>query len=896
MPETVRKIFHVITAVLIAAFFMPCNLHAQSARRLERRADAAFTANDFYTAAKLYSAILYDSPLAALAPSVLYPFQTFNRGHVGKIRKSRRNEAIYKLAESYRLYNHFKEAQVQYEQFLSLQDARFPLAGLGYGLSLIANNEPQKAITALNSFLRNYKTKDGYSEKARQGVASANFIIASRSQQPASVISKLAATVSADGSDFALEKINDSIFWFTTSRHELDKKNEKIYPVRLYAGNLNSNTTAKITALAGDLNMATPSLSGNGLTVYFTGWKENSKIATPVYTIFSMSRNALDSPWKTPVALPAPVNISGFHSKQPFISRDGKYLLFSSNQPGGLGQYDIWIVAMQGNTPLGKPFNPGEAVNTSADEVTPFYNPDSARLYFSSNGRVGMGGFDIYQSAGNPLHNQWTAAANLGAPLNSVRDDQYYRTEIASATAYLSSDRASSCCLEIFKAVNVKYIDTVKKDTSLRSLSIAQKKLPVISPSETDEERTNKRLLDSLNAITIERHYVHYDFASARIRKQDHAPLDNVIRQLKENSALNIIVASFTDCIGTLSRNILWARRRSESIREYLVKNGIDPSRINIDFFGKKHFILPCREGRSYNRQEQVANRRSDLILTKEQKPKWRPAGNELDIDQSELGPLYRSVNTNFDQRSLIANSGLEKKSAGSKNGEPATNKPFSQPVRNIPGNYNDGKATLRNSRLDNVATTGRSAYSRTAQDKKQDETKTVVAMEKAKTQPREMAIELSKMTGADTRMYKLPVNTVLDFTPRVKTRVVTEMTKRIPRNPLVIYTTSDSVRIELYDNGVFDFDTVSVIYNKQLVSYKQLLQTNKPISFFVKLSTNPANNEMILFAENLGLTPPNSALMVITDGENKRTEVNVTSDLEHNTVIYFIKVKKEKQ
>jgi hypothetical protein len=79
-------------------------------------------------------------------------------------------------------------------------------------------------------------------------------------------------------------------------------------------------------------------------------------------------------------------------------------------------------------------------------------------------------------------------------------------------------------------------------------------------------------------------------------------------------------------------------------------------------------------------------------------------------------------------------------------------------------------------------------------------------------------------------------------------------------------------------------------------VSYKQVLQTNKPITFYVKLHTNPANNEMILFAENMGLTPPNSALMVITDGDNKRTEVNVTSDLEHNTVIYFIKVKKEKQ
>jgi hypothetical protein len=96
-----------------------------------------------------------------------------------------------------------------------------------------------------------------------------------------------------------------------------------------------------------------------------------------------------------------------------------------------------------------------------------------------------------------------------------------------------------------------------------------------------------------------------------------------------------------------------------------------------------------------------------------------------------------------------------------------------------------------------------------------------------------------------------------------------------------------------LYDNGVFDNDSVSVIYNKQLTVYKQMLLTNKPIRFYVKLDPDQARNEMIFFAENLGITPPNSALMIITDGDNKRTEVNVTSDLHNNAVIYFIKVKK---
>jgi len=133
-----------------------------------------------------------------------------------------------------------------------------------------------------------------------------------------------------------------------------------------------------------------------------------------------------------------------------------------------------------------------------------------------------------------------------------------------------------------------------------------------------------------------------------------------------------------------------------------------------------------------------------------------------------------------------------------------------------------------------------------------------------------------------------------LDFTPRVKKpSMIEQMTSRTPKRSFEVLTTSDSVKVELYDNGVFDNDSVSVIYNKELVIYKQILQTNKPITFYVKLSADIRRNEMIFFAENLGLTPPNSALMIITDGERKRTEINVTSDLEHNSVIYFIKVKK---
>jgi archaellum component FlaF (FlaF/FlaG flagellin family) len=94
-----------------------------------------------------------------------------------------------------------------------------------------------------------------------------------------------------------------------------------------------------------------------------------------------------------------------------------------------------------------------------------------------------------------------------------------------------------------------------------------------------------------------------------------------------------------------------------------------------------------------------------------------------------------------------------------------------------------------------------------------------------------------------------------------------------------------DSVRIDLYDNGDFDHDTISVFYNGQLVQHQQLLETRKPISFKVYVDSLSANNDLVMYAENLGTIPPNSALMVITDKDH-RYEINLTSNYQKNAAV----------
>ena len=101
----------------------------------------------------------------------------------------------------------------------------------------------------------------------------------------------------------------------------------------------------------------------------------------------------------------------------------------------------------------------------------------------------------------------------------------------------------------------------------------------------------------------------------------------------------------------------------------------------------------------------------------------------------------------------------------------------------------------------------------------------------------------------------------------------------------------SDSIRVEVYDNGEIDGEIISVFYNQQLILNSQKL-THRSIRINLVLDPAKSSNEISMFAENLGLIPPNTALMVITDGKNK-FEVPVSSSLERNATI-SIKRKKE--
>ena len=125
--------------------------------------------------------------------------------------------------------------------------------------------------------------------------------------------------------------------------------------------------------------------------------------------------------------------------------------------------------------------------------------------------------------------------------------------------------------------------------------------------------------------------------------------------------------------------------------------------------------------------------------------------------------------------------------------------------------------------------------------------------------------------------------------------KAISELLPFEKRNNTLIKTIevdNESVRVDLYDNGEVDGDSISLYYNRKLLlSHKRL--SEQAITLMIPVPQNNEVNELVMYAENLGTIPPNTALMVVTDGK-KRYEVRITSDLQKSGAIRFVHKKPE--
>jgi outer membrane protein OmpA-like peptidoglycan-associated protein len=191
------------------------------------------------------------------------------------------------------------------------------------------------------------------------------------------------------------------------------------------------NIGTNVNTLFNESNLA---LSPDGKTLFI--YRDEN--AGDVY--FS-TREGNEETWTVPQPLPGDVN-STYRETSVSISKDGNRLYFSSDRPGGLGGSDIYVSTKNRMGEWTKVTNMGPKINTELDEDSPYIDIDGKTLYFSSEGKKGMGGFDIYKvNLINENRNEWSEAENLGFPINTPDNDIFYVGSPDKERGYYSSVR-----------------------------------------------------------------------------------------------------------------------------------------------------------------------------------------------------------------------------------------------------------------------------------------------------------------------------------------------------------------------------------------------------------------------------------------------------------------------
>ncbi|MFL9483864.1 OmpA family protein [Chitinophagaceae bacterium LWZ2-11] len=361
---------------------------------------------------------------------------------------------------------------------------------------------------------------------------------------------------------------------------------------------------------------------------------------------------------------------------QAALSNDGLVLYFVSNMPGGLGGLDLWYSERINDTTWGAPKNCGPSINTPFDESFPTIGVDGA-LYFSSKGKIGMGGYDIFRTEGSKQ--TWTIPRNMGSPINSPGDDFYYVTNDEQSGFFASNRQGGAGGDDVYKytlasevkitprkPVTVLILDNTvfnakdnkvmpgaaitltntNRNVDWRKISDANGKTFFVleenssykitatfkdytcdtvffdSPTasgETDTVYTHLYLKE--RAYHVGESFVlddlYYDFNKWDIRPDAAKILDGLVETLRKFPTMEIELSSHTDSRGSDSYNMALSEKRAKSAVDYLISRGIAANRVIAKGYGETRLVNGCSNGVTCTEEEHQLNRRTEVKVLK---------------------------------------------------------------------------------------------------------------------------------------------------------------------------------------------------------------------------------------------------------------------------------------
>jgi outer membrane protein OmpA-like peptidoglycan-associated protein len=392
--------------------------------------------------------------------------EAYNQGnHMGALvyfeeaLKRDKNDAniVYKTANSARLYNAYGFAASKYRYLLdTLQSNEYPDAIFHLGEMYHKLGQYDNANKYYKLYLSEYSNSDGnLTTKAKLQLAATNKAQNLINQVDKNVtVIRLGDDINSDDADFAPMLVNND-FYFTSLRFDAKSKNLKYKQIAKTLLQKEGMIPEVVTGSINNRDESVANFAFNqrvnkvyySICSYIDGWAQQCKLySSDVDGKGSFSNEQM---------LPDPINLPNSSNTQPSIGNvNGKELLFFvSDRPDGLGGKDIYSVEVFGNNTFSKPESV-KAINTSGDDITPFFHNQSQTLYFSTDGREGFGGFDLFK-----LTNGSKEVSLLPAPYNTSMNDFYMFLDASGAKGYLTSNRAGSaiqydsyeaCCMDIY--------------------------------------------------------------------------------------------------------------------------------------------------------------------------------------------------------------------------------------------------------------------------------------------------------------------------------------------------------------------------------------------------------------------------------------------------------------
>ena len=467
--------------------------------------------------------------------------------------------------------------------------------------------------------------------------------------------------------------LKDNVVYFVSARNTVRKNdnwNDQPF-LDIYKSDYTNGVLANTATGFDDLNTlhheGTMTISSDGNTVYFTrqSFFENEfdKVKNTsnnknrkVGKNYIYKATKTDGKWGNVTSLS--INNVKYNCSAPSITKDGSTLYFSSDMNGSLGKSDIWKVALKTDGTLGTPENLGTNINTEGSEQFPFIADDNT-LYFSSNGRNGLGGLDVY-AYNNTKNSQ---PVNIGKPVNSQKDDFGFTFNQAQGVAFLSSNRDGGLGDDdIYQANPICTVDLTVFVKDIKSGSIVNNATVTISDNSgavlgtatsnntgtvifqaecdkdysvnVEKEGYNAQVfalgkskgLTTLNAeitpkeaiitdVEIILSDVNFEFNKFNITQDGAFELNKLIEVLDKNPNMVIVTKSHTDSRGNENYNMKLSERRAKATLQYVISKGIARDRITAEGFGETAPKIVC--GNDCTEEQHAVNRRSEFLILK---------------------------------------------------------------------------------------------------------------------------------------------------------------------------------------------------------------------------------------------------------------------------------------